>query len=108
LALTDNNVTQNQIEQEANTHGDMIQIGISDFYRNLSLKVAGLFYWLYKYCAKVDFVAKLDDDVYVNVRNLARFVQTYRQTSQSMFGSAAGNLWPARGKLLYKIRAYLN
>jgi hypothetical protein len=102
LALTDNNVTQNQIEQEANTHKDIIQIGISDFYRNLSLKVAGLFYWLYKYCAKVEFVVKVDDDVYVNVRNLARFVQTYRhQSNRSMFGSAAGNLWPARGSILY-------
>lgn len=97
LALTENNATQNQIEEEADIFGDIIQIGISDFYRNLSHKVAGLFYWLYRNCAKVDFVAKVDDDVYVNVRYLAHFVGSYGQSNRSMFGSAAGNLWPARG-----------
>jgi hypothetical protein len=102
LGLAEDQETQNQIEKEAKTYGDIIQIGIPDFYRNMSVKVAGLFNWLYRFCAKVEFVVKVDDDVYVNVRNLARFVQTYRhQSNRSMFGSAAGNLWPARGSILY-------
>jgi hypothetical protein len=89
VGLTDDAETQRQIEEESNNYGDIIQIGISDFYLNMSMKVAGLFNWLYKYCAKVDFVVKLDDDVYVNVRNLVHFVQFYQHHPSnvlSMFG----------------------
>jgi hypothetical protein len=72
LGLTDNdNTTQIKIEEESKTHGDLIQIEMSDFYRNLSLKVAGLFNWLYKHCQQIDFLFKVD----VNVRNLAQFVR---------------------------------
>ncbi|EFX73507.1 hypothetical protein DAPPUDRAFT_253057 [Daphnia pulex] len=67
LGLTDNdNTTQIKIEEESKTHGDLIQIEMSDFYRNLSLKVAGLFNWLYRHCQQIDFLFKVDDDVYVN------------------------------------------
>ena len=90
VGLTDDAETQRQIEEESDNYGDIIQIGISDFYLNMSMKVAGLFNWLYKYCAKVDFVVKLDDDVYVNVRNLVHFVQFYQHHPSidvlSMFG----------------------
>jgi hypothetical protein len=108
VALTENDATQNKIEEEANTYGDSIQIAMSDFYRNLSLKVAGLFNWLYRNCAKVDFVVKVDDDVYVNVHNLAQFVQTHSQYNQSMFGSAAGNLWPARSITQFSFISFIN
>ena len=101
LGQTDDNVTQSKIEEEAKIYGDIIQIGMKDFYRNLSMKVAALFNWLYTNCEKVDFVVRVDDDVYINVRNLVQFVQNHQQTNQSMFGSAAGNLWPARGTTAY-------
>jgi hypothetical protein len=92
LGLTDDAETQEKIEEEAKTYGDIIQIGMEDFYKNLSMKMAGLFNWLYKYCnAKVDFVMKVDDDVYVNVRNLAHFVQDYYQSNLSVFGSSLQN-----------------
>jgi Galactosyltransferase len=97
LGIPDNHVTQTQIEEESKTHGDIIQIGMSDFYRNLSLKVAGLFNWLYNFCPKIDFLFKVDDDVYVNVRNLAHFVQSHNRSDPSIFGQSAGNLFPVRG-----------
>ncbi len=81
LGLTDNkdNATQSKIQEKSQTHGDLIQIEMADFYRNLSLKVAGLFNWLYRHCLKVKFILKADDDVYVNVRNLAQFVQSFHR-----------------------------
>jgi hypothetical protein len=98
LGLTDHNETQMKIEQEATTYGDVIQIEMADFYRNLSLKVAGLFNWLYKYCHhKIDFLFKVDDDVYVNVRNLVQFVKSHNRSAQSIYGLSAVNLFPARG-----------
>jgi hypothetical protein len=97
LGLTDNQATQKLIENENEIYGDIIQIEMADFYRNLSLKVAGLFNWLYKYChQKFDFLFKVDDDVYVNVHNLVQFVQSHNQ-SDSIYGNSAGNLYPVRG-----------
>ncbi|XP_057376818.1 beta-1,3-galactosyltransferase 2-like [Daphnia carinata] len=92
--------TQNRIEEESQKYGDIIQIEMVDTYRNLSLKVAGLFNWLHtRNCSKVDFLFKVDDDVYVNVRNLVQFVQSQprHDANLTIFGNSAGNLWPARG-----------
>lgn len=101
LGLTENNLTQKRIEEESETYGDIIQIRMSDFYRNLSLKVAGLFNWLHGNCAAVDFVLKVDDDVYVNARNLAHFVQSYHRSNRSMFGLSAGYFSANRGIVIY-------
>jgi hypothetical protein len=99
LGLTTNNSTQNKIKEESQTYGDIIQIGMTDFYRNLSFKVAGLFNWLYRNCSKVDFLLKVDDDVYVNVRNLIHFVKSYHPSNDgSMFGLPTGFLYSVRGK----------
>jgi hypothetical protein len=97
LGLTTNNSTQNKIKEESKTYGDIIQIGMTDFYRNLSFKLTGLFNWLYRNCSKVDFLLKVDDDVYVNVRNLIHFVKSYHPSNGSMFGLPAGYLNSIRG-----------
>jgi hypothetical protein len=99
LGLTKNYFTQEKIKGENFIHRDIIQIGIPDFYRNLSFKFAGLLNWLYRNCMKVDFILKLDDDVYVNVRNLVHFVQSNHQANQSVYGVGDPNGGvPDRGK----------
>jgi hypothetical protein len=106
LGLAEDQETQNQIEKEAKTYGDIIQIGIPDFYRNMSVKVAGLFNWLYRFCAKVEFVVKVDDDVYINVRNLANFVASYHHPGLSMFGTASptsADFFAHRGMSYYTV-----
>ena len=98
LGLPDNNEIQKKINEENKINGDIIQIEIPDYYRNLSLKVAGLLHWLYTKCSIADYVLKADDDVYVNVRNLAHFVQSNSPSNLSIFGTDPGNLTPYRGK----------
>jgi hypothetical protein len=104
LGLADKNVTQIKIEEESKTHKDILQIEIPDIYYRLAIKVAGLFNWLHRYCAaQIDFLLKVDDDVYVNVRNLAHFVNEQKPHSpnQTLFGSYIGygrDYIPDRGK----------
>ena len=98
LGLTDNNAIQKKIDEENKINRDIIQIEIPDFYRNLSLKVAGLLNWLYTKCSIVDYILKADDDVYVNVRNLAHFVQSNSPSNLSIFGTDPGILTPYRGR----------
>jgi hypothetical protein len=102
VGLTVNNVTQAKIEEESQLYGDIIQIGVSDFYRNLPFKLTGLFNWLYRHCSKVDFLFKVDDDIYVNVRNLIHFVRSYHPSNGTIFGLPAGYLNSMRGTMKMK------
>ncbi|XP_059352865.1 lactosylceramide 1,3-N-acetyl-beta-D-glucosaminyltransferase-like isoform X1 [Daphnia carinata] len=97
VGRTENNETQIKIEKENETFGDMIQIDMSHFYGNLSVKMAGLFNWLYRNCRLMDFLLKVDDDVYVNVRNVAHFMTQFQnQSNYTMFGISPGTFYPKR------------
>jgi len=41
-----------------------------DEYFDLAVKGVAFYNWLNNICARVDFVLKVDDDVYVNIRQL--------------------------------------
>jgi len=79
-------IIQKQLETESATYGDIIQIDMMDNYYNITLKVAGLLNWIHNYCSTVDFVLKVDDDVYVNIRNLATSLQALQPSSLSAYG----------------------
>ncbi|XP_039286196.1 beta-1,3-galactosyltransferase 5-like [Nilaparvata lugens] len=70
------NVTQlqQQLEAENELHGDLVQGSFQDTYRNLTYKhVMGL-KWIAYHCPRARYVVKTDDDVFVNTRNLQRFL----------------------------------
>ncbi len=101
IGQTDSNLTQQMIEDDENSlYGDIIQVdNVYEYYRNLALKVASLLNWLHIYCAQVDFVLKVDDDVYVNEHNLATFIQTYYNRSHcNLYCAQLNNYPPHRGK----------
>ena len=77
----------------------MLQIEVTDTYYNLTVKLAGLMNWLHKKCEKVDYVFKVDDDIYVNVRNLIAVITSNDPALQHIFGSGITNP-PLRSKVL--------
>jgi hypothetical protein len=96
---------QEKIQDENDNFGDIIQIEMMDFYRNLPLKMAGLLNWVISNCRQVDFVLKIDDDMYLNVHVLAHFVKTYYGSGRmKIFGqsdqvdSKSNNWGPNRSK----------
>ena len=98
VGLTENRETQKRIEEESETYGDILQIEMLDDYYNLTLKVVGLLNWINDHCSRVDFVLKVDDDVYVNAKNLIKAVATVNSSEQSIYGSVVHNPSPQRGK----------
>lgn len=54
------------IVNESRAHGDVLQNDIVDSYANLSLKTQAALAWTLAACAGTYFVAKTDDDVYLN------------------------------------------
>ncbi len=87
VGLTRSNETQIQIEEESAKYNDILQIDMMDDYYNLTLKVVGLTNWINNHCSQVDFVLKVDDDVYINVHNLLTVLGTLNATEQSVYGS---------------------
>ena len=70
LGQTNDTHVQTRIEKESRAHGDILQVQIMDEYFDLAVKGVTFYNWLNKNCARVDFVLKVDDDVYVNIRQL--------------------------------------
>ena len=73
---------QDGIEKESGEYGDVIQVNVIDTYDNLVLKTVALLYWARSYCSEVPFVLKCDDDIYVNVFNLATVVRSLPPSSE--------------------------
>ncbi|KAI9558339.1 hypothetical protein GHT06_015092 [Daphnia sinensis] len=77
-------------------HGDILQMDILDFYRNLPFKMAGLLNWMNTNCPKIGFLLKVDDDIYVNIHNLAKIVESYHQSGHfSIFGRSPNSGFPS-------------
>lgn len=71
------------------TYGDILQIEMVDTYYNITIKVTALLNWLNVNCKDVDFVLKVDDDVYVNVNNLANIIEQLDPKDLYVYGEAA-------------------
>lgn len=70
---------QDDIQEESSLYGDILQEGFVDSYANLSVKSLMLAKWFTQNCDNVPYVLKTDDDVFVNVRNLLKFVVDNRK-----------------------------
>ncbi len=92
---------QKAIEEENRLKGDIIQVDMADAYHNLTTKVAALLNWIAGHCQGVDFVLKVDDDVYVNVRNLVSVLKSLSPSNQFIYGTHLNNtLTPLRSILI--------
>lgn len=96
LGTTHDMEADKAVALEHDAHGDILQVDMFDTYYNLSLKDTGLFNWLDVNCASVDYVLRIDDDVYVNFSNLVRIVKLLDPSQPAIYGSISGSL-PHRG-----------
>ncbi|XP_020850575.1 beta-1,3-galactosyltransferase 2-like [Phascolarctos cinereus] len=62
------------LEEEDREHGDLLQVGFLDTYHNLTLKVLMGLEWMARYCPSVQYVLKVDSDVFLNPSFLVRQV----------------------------------
>jgi hypothetical protein len=96
IGQTNDSLVQQKVKDESEKYGDVLQINMVDTYVDLSIKVAGLFHWLDTFCSQVDYVLKVDDDVYVNVHNLAAVLHSLTVSEQSIYGRQCGGNLPER------------
>ena len=94
---------QSALEAESDAFGDVLQADFVDSYANLSLKTLAALRWSLERCASrllaapplssPFFVMKTDDDVFVNVPNVVRFVTDLVQDGRRRF--VTGHLFRA-------------
>lgn len=86
LGQTSDQLTQSNIHEEDKQYGDILQVEMDDSYYNLTQKTVAILNWVNSNCARADFVLKVDDDVYVNLHNLANVLSELSPEERGVYG----------------------
>lgn len=70
-----NDEIQAKVKIEAAKYKDIIQADFIESYYNNTYKTMMSFKWLVKYCSNSKFYMFVDDDIYVSVKNVLRFIR---------------------------------
>ena len=66
---------QDRIDEESEENKDIIQSDFTDTYYNNTIKTMVAFKWVVEYCSGAEFILFVDDDYYVSVKNLLKYVR---------------------------------
>ena len=61
----------------------IIKVNIKDTYVNLSLKTIAMIKWAHMFCRTVKYIAKVDEDTYVNIKRLLSVVSLAKKCNLS-------------------------
>lgn len=98
VGLTKDNIVQKKMMDESEQHGDILQVNVYEEEANVSVKAAGLLNWVNLNCPETDYLLKVNDDVYVNVHNLATVLYAFSPFVPSVYGRLTDGGKPARNK----------
>ena len=70
-----NDRTRKALIEENKKHSDILQWQFFDSFRNLTLKECLFLQWYARTCRNVPYIFKGDDDVFVNVKNIVKFLK---------------------------------
>lgn len=86
IGKSNSSYVQSLVQEESHNNGDIIQADIEDSYSNTTFKSISILKWVAQFCPSAHYVIKTNDDVYVNVRNLAATVQILHPTDLAIYG----------------------
>lgn len=75
----DNGFLQKDLHEEHANHGDLIQQDFLDTFHNLTVKLLLQFHWTHENCAHAHFLMSADDDVFIHMPNLVRYLQDLKR-----------------------------
>lgn len=91
-----NQVAGGILEEESSEHGDILQWGFRESFFNVTLKEYLFWRWFGEDCASVvQYIWKGDDDVFVNIDNVIRYLKGNSNPKLYM-GKAFVNWYPVR------------
>ncbi|OQR71533.1 putative hydroxyacid-oxoacid transhydrogenase [Tropilaelaps mercedesae] len=77
---------------ENEKHRDIIQVDFVDGYYNNTLKTMSALRWATQYCRNTQYFLLIDDDYYLSVKNLLRYIAVYEAESSGAL--YVGTLFP--------------
>ncbi|KAH8240974.1 hypothetical protein KR026_009553 [Drosophila bipectinata] len=92
------NATANErLDRENMMYADMIRGNFIDSYYNLTLKTISALEWSLWHCPLAKYVLKTDDDMFINMPKLMKFIDTL-SAKRRIYGRRAENWMPVRNK----------
>lgn len=74
-----NGFLQRDLHKEHANHGDLVQQDFLDTFHNLTVKLLLQFRWTHENCAHAHFLMSADDDVFIHMPNLVRYLQDLKR-----------------------------
>lgn len=74
IGKTSSEVIQKSIDEEYRHYSDIVQANFTDSYYNNTYKTMMGFQWANKYCTNSKYYMFVDDDYYVSIKNVHRFI----------------------------------
>uniref|UniRef100_A0A9J7Z4N0 Hexosyltransferase n=1 Tax=Cyprinus carpio carpio TaxID=630221 RepID=A0A9J7Z4N0_CYPCA len=79
-------IMHKELFKEHMNHGDLVQQDFLDTFHNLTVKLLLQFRWMHENCVHTHFLMSADDDVFIHLPNLVRYLQDLRRQN-------VRNLW---------------
>eukprot|EP00095_Tigriopus_kingsejongensis_P004281 maker-scaffold2020_size22516-snap-gene-0.6 protein:Tk04281 transcript:maker-scaffold2020_size22516-snap-gene-0.6-mRNA-1 annotation:"udp- c:betagal beta- -n-acetylglucosaminyltransferase 5a" len=90
------------VRDEADLHLDIVLTNHQDTYENLSLKTLSALQWFQDHCSQAQYLVKVDDDVFIQIPRLHRFLTglsrspIHGQGQKVILGNVASGWAPSR------------
>lgn len=81
----DNGFLQGDLRKESTSHGDLVQQDFLDTFHNLTVKLILQFRWMHDNCAHAHFLMSADDDVFIHMPNLVRYLKDLKRQNVRNF-----------------------
>ena len=99
FGTTTNRTLQKLVSDESIAHQDIIQGDFKDAYDNLTLKTMFMIEWAHEHCKVADYVLKLDDDAYVNMKTLPEYL-LHNPLRRTFLGYYLTGIRPQRSRVM--------
>ncbi|XP_041967430.1 lactosylceramide 1,3-N-acetyl-beta-D-glucosaminyltransferase A [Alosa sapidissima] len=70
---------QQALSEEDRTYKDLVQQDFEDTFHNLTIKLLLQFRWAHAHCAHASFLMSADDDIFIHMPNLVRYLQGLKE-----------------------------
>lgn len=95
-AATCDQVDHNFLNLEQERNHDLLEIPMREDYHRISEKILQAYNWALKNVPNLKWIAKADDDMFVNVQNLVHYVKNYNSEIPVVIGEIIYNSFVAK------------
>ncbi|XP_031336998.1 beta-1,3-galactosyltransferase 1-like [Photinus pyralis] len=88
--------TEKNVDKESRLYKDILMGNFHDKYENLPLKSVTMLRWVRDHCPSAKYLLKSDDDVFVNIPRLLKFIKKLNPKKRAIYGRIHKNAKPVR------------